>query len=136
MRANDARKIAIVSGNAETRNGLEGYLRNVGIPAESRHVFDVSDLHSDHVRALVLFPDDFDQARVQAGLGALLALAREARPPVLVVTRNLVPYETVLGGRPDFIVLARPAWGWALVDAIRGYEAARAARGRRKESGA
>lgn len=126
MRANDTRTIAIVSGNAETRNGLEGYLRNVGIPAESRHAFDITNLRSPAVRALVLFPDDFDQACVQAGLEVLLA--RDARPPSFLITRNLVPYETALGDRPDFIVLARPVWGWALVDAIRGYEAQAAER--------
>lgn len=121
MGANDpTRRIAILSDNPDTLQGLEGYLRNVGLPAICRRQLTVVDLVAESTRAILLFPDDFPEADVKAALEILLA--RGGSSLKIIVSARPGGYEAMLAERNDFVVIARPVWGWAIVDAIRLYE--------------
>lgn len=115
-----ARPIAILSDNPETLQGLEGYLRNVGLPAMCRRALAVDDLDAKTTRAILLFPDDFPEARVLAALQTLMA--QGGQPLTMIVSGRPGAYEAILAGQAGFVVVARPVWGWAIVDAIRLHE--------------
>lgn len=120
MAPNDTRTVAILSDNPETIDGLVGYLRNVGIPAQGRRDLDVARLQTSKTRAIVLFPDDFAEAGVTALLNTLMK--KDDTFLKLIVTGKPAPYEALLVGRKGFVVNTRPVWGWAIVDAIRAHE--------------
>lgn len=133
MGADSARRIAILSANPETLHGLEGYLRNVGLPAMSRRSLEVTDLDAETTRAILLFPDDFPEEEIDAAMRALMEQGSE--PLKIIVSGRPVAYEAMLAEHEGFVVVARPVWGWAIVDAIRHHESSTPAPGRRKEVG-
>jgi DNA-binding response OmpR family regulator len=114
--------VTVVSSNPETLRDLERYLVAAGF------AFDGADgakaARAPAVRqgtvAAVVFPDDFPAAR-----GATLVRGlRRARPRMLVIVVTSDPQRlgTALdaGGRSlPPIVLARPPFGWEIVEAIR-----------------
>ena len=106
--------VTIVSDNPETRDGLEAYLRRAGIKTNSTAAVDKLIASATNATAVVLFPDDFDRASFDAALNRL----RSQLPGILavVVTNRPQRYD----GIP--IVLPKPAWGWTILDAIRGYQ--------------
>lgn len=129
MRLNDdVRRIAILTSKADTLYGLEAYLRNVGLRAESRRSLDIAALNASSTRAIVVFPDDFPDATIKTAMQALLGAPRDTL--TLIITYHPALYEAMLGvERAGVVVLPGPVWGWAIVDAIRHHEEARTARG-------
>ena len=118
-RAENAFEVAIVSRNAETTQTLRSYLRaaTVGV----RAIEDIGTCARSArppTHAFVIFPDDYRWESVIAAI-ADLAAAHPNALPVLVTAqprrfRELVDREHVL-------VIARPAWGWTILDAVRAH---------------
>jgi hypothetical protein len=114
-------RVGIVASRRETRDDLAHYLGETGFRADTLTALHERDVHAD-ARALVLFPDDFEAAAVGQFLDAL----RRARPRLLVVvvTRAAGAFERMLAPRAGTstpVVLPRPPFGWAIVDALRGH---------------
>lgn len=111
--------VAIVSANPETVDGLESYLRGVGMAARgSRRLESCSRLVTPSTVAVVLFPDDFSWETVLATLAELAS--RKASMLRLLVTGQPSKFERLAANR-NVIVVPRPAWGWTILDAIRAH---------------
>jgi hypothetical protein len=115
------RTIAIVSNNPETLDGVQQYLRRVGARAlAASRLEDVDAVNAD-ADAVLLFADDYPRA---VALRAFARL-RASRPATLlvVVTEDVAAYAArAEGSASRVVVLRRPAWGWMLVDALRGVD--------------
>lgn len=115
-----AGSVFVVSSNPETLDGLTHYFSQAGVPStSSRSANPLADLPKA-LCAVVVFPDDF----LAHEISSYLFMVRTRRPDlaIVIVTRDARSYAalTTLDGRPlDAIVLARPAFGWAILDAIR-----------------
>lgn len=111
--------VAIVSRSRETLDGLQLYLHAAGIRvASTRHLPDVAALAPDSF-AVVLFPDDYEWPAVRSALAALLVANAQSR--VVVVTRSPHRFEQIAGSQalPELVVVVKPAWSWAILDAVR-----------------
>lgn len=111
--------MTIVATNPETLDGLQAYLRGVGIAARcTRDLGECAKFAPEATIAFVVFTDDFRWEKVIAALADLAELRPKALP-VLVTAQpqrfqNLTSAETVL-------IVPRPAWGWTILDAIRAH---------------
>lgn len=113
-------RVVVVSENPETVDGLQSYFVGVGIDAQSAASLDATANLPERTTAIVCFPDGL---AVDDVIRRVLALRRR-RPGLLLllVTRDPRRYTTALAAEcntPSFVVLPRPAFGWAIVDAIR-----------------
>jgi len=116
--------VAIIGDNPRTIDDLHSYLESAGVASlASRMLAEVSSLPSA-TSCAVLFPDELDSGDV---VRRVLAL-RLTRPQLLLVIVTSMPQLF----RPAFdsdghsllpIVLSRPAFGWAILDAIREHAA-------------
>lgn len=112
----------VIADNRETSDGLHTYLSNRGIATRtSRRLRDAHVLCAK-ATALVLFPDDFSDSDVIAGVSSL----RRRHPQLLVMLVTGAPHRlrVVCEGdtrSPVPIVLPRPTIGWTLVDAMRSH---------------
>jgi len=109
----------VVAANLETLENLRAYLANAGFVAHGSRRLALEA--RDQVTAIVVFPDDFTEDEVVA----YLRQARTARPDLVLVTvtRTVRRFEakTTRDGRPlDLIVLPRPAFGWMILESLRG----------------
>jgi hypothetical protein len=113
--------VSILSANPETLDGLQAYLVGAGLP--SRCLGALEDLEkkaAEPARALIVFPDDFAHDNVLR----LLRRIRQAQPHLLVllVTREPQHFNAAVEAsgrsRPP-VVLARPCFGWDILDVIR-----------------
>jgi hypothetical protein len=71
---------------------------------------------------VVIFPDDYEPAEVVKGV----AQWRMSRPALQIVFVTSTPQRFKSALEPDGrsklpVVLAKPAFGWTILDAIRGY---------------
>jgi len=115
--------VSIVSKNPETLDGLQAYLKQVGVPSHgTRAVRDLDMAAPEFATAAVIFPDDFEDHEALA----LLRELRRLRPRLLalIVTREPTRFRSVTG--PDGhslppIVLPRGSFGWDILDAIRAH---------------
>jgi hypothetical protein len=112
-------QVTIVAVSAETLDGLQGYLSRAGVGA--RCTRDLVGAHAAPCSAVVFFPDDFSLDEVIQELGRL----RRERPSVLPLLVTGQPQRYLSAGMsegkgPAPIVMPRPAWGWMILDAIRG----------------
>ena len=109
--------VLVVSSSAETREGLHAYFSQTGLAVVTRRTLNmVADLPGS-LQAIVVFPDDFAAHEAVAYLSTI----RSRRPELtmVIVTREPLAYTT--DGTPlRAIVLPRPAFGWTILDAIRG----------------
>lgn len=106
--------VVVVSNNAETIDGLQRYLRDAGITTSVTRVVErTCDLVAAARCAVILFPDDFPETKVRA----MLASLKRLRPSAVqvLVTGNLQRF----AGSAGALVLAKPAFGWTILDAIR-----------------
>lgn len=112
-------EVAIVSLNPETLDGLHGYLSAAGVAARcTRDIDDCSRSASAETLAFVLFPDDFAWERVVAAVAEL----REKRPRALPVLVTAHPKRfAAMTDAENVLVVARPVWGWAILDALRAH---------------
>lgn len=121
--ASPTMRVVIVSDNSETLDGLQEYLQRAGIAAHgTRHL--VGSRIEPSMEAVVVFPDDFGTSDVIA-LVVRLVRARE-RIRCLLVTRDPRGLQALLAstGIDDAclartIVIAKPAWGWTILDGLR-----------------
>lgn len=113
----------IVSANAETLDGLHGYLANAGVSSQGAKLEEGTDVDlPERVNAVVLFPDDCAPEAVLP----LFERLRTKRPKVfvLVVTRRPQVLGSLLRGKDGsaaLVILPRPSFGWEIVDAIRAH---------------
>jgi hypothetical protein len=113
--------VLIASDSVETLDGLQLYLRQANVVARSTRVLDPRLIHSDGVVAVVLFADDFTERAVLDVVTDLVS-GRKGILPVLVTGEPLKFMRVMRSDDPAFvpIVLPKPAWGWTILDAIRG----------------
>jgi DNA-binding response OmpR family regulator len=120
-RAQEQLRVTIVSANPETLDGLQTYLRQAGIHARGTGEIESGAAMDPHPSAVVFFPDEFPAGNV---LKEVTRLRRE-RPQVLIVlvTREAKKFTETLATneRAPTIVVPKPVWGWAILDAIRGH---------------
>lgn len=113
--------VAVVADNPQTLEDLHSYFAQVGVTSNGTRELDSAALLPAGGTALVLFPDDFEQADVKV---AILAL-RRARPKLLIVLVTGAPQHLGTALAPDGhsllpLVLPKPAFGWTILDAIQG----------------
>ena len=111
--------VVIISASDETSRELGQYLAGAGVRAATR-----TELSHEHVtasgRAVVLFPDDFAAEDAIEHLRAARAAQPAAR--LVVVTAHPQRFERAVardGSGLGLIALPRPAFGWAILEAIR-----------------
>lgn len=111
--------VTIVSANPETVDGLESYLRGVGMTARgSRRLESCARLVTPSTAAVILFPDDYAFELVVSTLADLAA--RRTTALRLLVTGQPARFERLAASR-KVVVVPRPAWGWTILDAIRAH---------------
>ena len=121
MRRPKAPLVAILAGRRETRDELLAYLYGAGLPAVGSD--GLSGKLAAAVSEIVLFPDDFPVAEIAAAVPRL----RRAPRLVLLVTSEPQRYAELIApheGTYTPLVVAKPAFGWMLVDAIRAHREA------------
>jgi DNA-binding NtrC family response regulator len=112
----------VIADNRETSDGLHTYLNSRGIATRtSRRLRDAHALCAN-ATALVLFPDDFADSDVLAGVNSL----RSRHPQLLVMLVTGAAHRLRALCEPDTrspvpIVLPKPAFGWSLLDAMRSH---------------
>ena len=109
--------VTIVAVNAETLDGLQGYLSLAGLDAHGTR--RLGELGRRPCSAVVFFPDEFSRTTV---LRELLRLRRE-HPTVLplLVTSEPQRYCGIhepSGEALQPVVIPKPAWGWTILEAI------------------
>ena len=109
--------VMIVSANPETIDGLESYLRGVGMaPHGCSRLEECTRSITKRTAAVVLFPDDFTWETV---LSTLAELASErAKTLRILVTGQPRRFERLTAGE-GIVVVPRPAWGWTILDVLR-----------------
>lgn len=113
--------VTVVSDNPETLDGIEMYFQRAGVPTQTaRTVDDPRTLTSAATTAVILFPDDFEHAAALA----FVAKLRHARPRLLLLLLTREPQRFSEAVAPDGrslppLVLPRPSFGWAILEAIR-----------------
>ena len=118
----------VIGRDSTTVAALERYLAGAGVGARTaRSMRDAARVEPSTV-AVVLFPDEFAAPAVLAAVAAL----RGACPMVLVVLITSAPQSFRSASMPDGsstppLVLPKPAFGWAIVDAIREHAESRRA---------
>jgi len=113
--------VTVVADNPQTLEDLYSYFRQVGVTSNGTRELDSAALVPPGATALVLFPDDYGQADVEAAIRAL----RRARPKLLIVLVTGAPQHLAAALEPDGrsippLILPKPAFGWTILDAIQG----------------
>ena len=114
-------RVAIVSKNPETLDGLEAYLQRAGVTTSTTRQIERSAQIGSGVSAIVVFPDDFEWDGVVQALISWLSSNPRALP--VVVTNAPQRFEDLDWPKNTTIpfVVPRPAWGWKILDAIRAH---------------
>jgi hypothetical protein len=113
--------VTIVAGNPQTIDVLYSYFERAGLTASATSELEAVAMIPSAATAVVLFPDDFGASEVAARLLTL----RRARPKLLIVLVTGAPQHLGAALAPDGrsvppLVLPKPAFGWTILDAIRG----------------
>jgi hypothetical protein len=113
-------EVTVFARHAETLNGLEAYFRDAGVRSRGSLALPPAPLLPNTTAAVVLFPDDFPEPEVVSTIQAL----RDARPSVLLVVVTGQPKRLGASLDPDGrslqpVLLAKPAFGWNILDAVR-----------------
>jgi hypothetical protein len=112
--------VTIIAGNPETVDGLQAYLQRAGVASHTTRSLADASMVPPASTAVVLFPDDFDAAEVETRVSML----RTARPRLLIVLvtseRQRLGAVMKAGAESAVVVFAKPAFGWSILDAIRG----------------
>jgi hypothetical protein len=118
-RAPQPLRALIVSNNSETLDGLQDYLQRAGVDAHGTSELASRAFEGAGVSAAIVFPDDFERSGVVELVDHLERGPR--RVPCLLVTRDPLGFESLLSARgiDGVTVIAKPAWGWTILDALR-----------------
>lgn len=113
--------VAVVADNPQTLDGLHAYFNGAGVASTGMHKLHDVSMVPPAATAVVLFPDDFQRGEAQASILSL----RRARPKLLIVVVTGAPQHLGAALEPDGhsappLVLPKPAFGWTILDAIRG----------------
>lgn len=111
--------VAVIAENPETADGLHRYLQSAGIASHTARELRTK-LPTKNTTALVLFPDEFMSADVIGLIGAL----RASQPRLLIVIVTTAARRLRAALAPDGrslvpVLIPKPAFGWAILDAIR-----------------
>lgn len=114
--------VFVIADNPETIQDLRDYLQSAGVPSHATQALPDAVLVATASAAVVLFPDEFDAGDVLPWIASL----RASRPLLLVVVVTSLPQRLRPALDPDGhsllpIVLSKPAFGWAILDAIRAH---------------
>ena len=115
------RSVVVVSNSPETVDGVTKYLQRIGAVTSAITGLDAMDGATGGADAVLLFADDYPSHEVARAFVRL----RTAHPTLrgVVVTEDVASFAPNVAGEEAagyVVVLQRPAWGWMLVDAIRG----------------
>jgi CheY-like chemotaxis protein len=113
-------RVLVVSENPETIDGLQTYFVGVGITTQSARTLEATTSLPEQTTAVVFFPDGFAAQDVIVRVRALHN--KRPRLLLLLVTREPRRFSSALttdGEQAALVVLAKPAFGWTIVDAIR-----------------
>jgi len=113
--------VTVVADNPQTLDGLHAYFNGAGVASNGMHELRDISLVPPAATAVVLFPDDFPRGEAEAMIVAL----RRGRPKLLIVVVTGAPQHLGAALEPDGhsvppLVLPKPAFGWTILDAIRG----------------
>lgn len=110
--------VLVVSRNVETVESLRQYLTGAGIETAGGDSMEALAKHKPRRgrTGLVLFPDDFPLDAVDREISAIDR--RAPRSTVVLVTSTPKRFADRAGAK--LVVLPRPAWAWAILDAING----------------
>lgn len=113
--------VSVVADNPQTLEELHSYFMRAGVTSSATRELDAVSMVPPAATAMVLFPDDFSATDVEERLLAL----RRARPKLLIVLVTGAPQHLSAALAPDGrsvppLVLPKPAFGWTILDAIRG----------------
>ena len=113
--------VTVVADNPETLDGLHAYFNGAGVASTGMHELHDVSMVPPAATAVVLFPDDFQRGEAEATILSL----RRARPKLLIVVVTGAPQHLGAALEPDGrsappLVLPKPAFGWTILDAIRG----------------
>lgn len=112
------RTITILTSSRETLDGVEQYLRRAGARASGVSRPEEIARAKGRIDAVLFFADDYPRNEAKR---AFERLQRDPSIAVLVViTESVDEFRVGRGADARVVVLRRPAWGWMLVDAIRG----------------
>jgi len=115
--------VAVIAENPQTLANLDAYFKRLGVTSSGSRSLTEKRAIPSAATALVLFPDDYSSGDVEAFVIAL----RRTRPKLFVVLVTSAPQNFGMVTQPDGrtvppLVLPRPAFGWTILDAIRGAE--------------
>lgn len=113
--------VTVVADNPQTLDGLDVYFKGAGVASNCTHRLQDVSMVPPAATAVVLFPDDFHRGEVTTTIVSL----RRARPKLLLVVVTGAPQHLGAALEPDGhsvppLVLPKPAFGWTILDAIRG----------------
>lgn len=113
--------VTIIAANRETVDGLQAYFQRAGVASHTTRALDDASMIPPATTAVVLFPDDFGDSDVAKRVSSL----RRTWPGLLLVLitsdrRRLGPALDPDPSSPLPIVFPKPAFGWDILDAIRG----------------
>lgn len=114
-------RVLVVCEDVETVDALQSYFVGVGIDTQSSASLDATSSLPERTTAVVLLPDGFGAD--DAVIGKVRTLHRKRpRLLLLLVTRDPRRFSAALTANRNehaVVVLPKPAFGWAIVDAIR-----------------
>lgn len=106
------RTVAIVCANDDTRRELESYLGRAGLNVRTTGAMSTRGMDLPHPSVVVFFPDEFLADDLRDEIERL----RDESPGALCVIVTKQPTQYVANDRT--VVIAKPAWGWTILDAI------------------
>lgn len=112
--------VTVVANNPQTLDGLHDYFERVGVESSGTRRLQLP-VHENQTTAVVLFPDDYETDDVQRFIGAV----RRGHAQLLLVLITSAPQQLGAAIEPNEssllpLVLPKPAFGWTILDAIRG----------------
>ncbi len=116
--------VTVIADAQETVGGLVKYVCEAGLQTRGSRTLDVLELVEATRLAVVLFPDAFEPPDVVAMIRAIRTLRGDLL--LVVVTEDVSRFYDVSGpsGRSTVpLRLPKPAFGWAILDAVRAHAA-------------
>jgi hypothetical protein len=114
-------RVALVAAPGEARSSLAGYLRNAGFDV---HECDELAVPSSFGALVAVSARDGTSDALLADVRSWIKLTKTQR--VVVVTSKPTAFKDLLAAHGERLhVLAAPAFGWDLVDALRSAEPVR-----------